>query len=238
MSNEIQLYGAIGETEGGDGITANTFAEQYAAASTDEPLDVYISSPGGVVRDGLTIYSMLAAHPSPVRVHAYGVVGSIATIIACASDEVVMAQNAKFMIHNPMGPSAMGWGDADDLREAAAETEKMASILDGIKDSMADIYAARSGSDKAQILDWMQAETWFSATEAKRAGFADSIVPNKTIAACSTAEPFAVAVDTIEELEELAQMAAAINPKQQPEHCPEERLALARAKMDLTLRIG
>ena len=237
--SEIQLYGAIGAgLDGSEGITANTFAEQYAEAKTDEPLDVYISSPGGVVRDGLTIYSMLAAHPSPVRVHAYGVVGSIATIIACASDEVVMAQNAKYMIHNPMGPSAMAWGDSDDLREAAAETEKMAGILDGLKDSMADIYAARTGSDKSQILDWMAAETWFSAAEAKRAGFADSIIPNKTIAACSTVEPFAVAVETLEELEELQQMAAAIQPKPQPEYCPEERLSLAKAKLGLTLRIG
>ena len=45
-------------------------------------------------------------------------------------------------------------------------------------------------------------------------------------------------LDELEELEELAQMAAAIELKQQPEYCPEERLALARAKMDLTLRIG
>ena len=47
-----------------------------------------------------------------------------------------------------------------------------------------------------------------------------------------------MAVETLEELEELAQMAAAIELKQQPEYCPEERLALAKAKMDLTLRIG
>jgi ATP-dependent protease ClpP protease subunit len=222
--------------DGSDGITANTFAEQYADAKTDEPLNVYISSPGGVVRDGLTIYSMLAAHPSEVHVHAYGVVGSIATIVACAADRMSMAQNAKYMIHNPMGPSAMAWGDADDLREAAAETEKMAEILDGLKDSMADIYAARTGGDKLQILDWMAAETWFSAAEAQRAGFADAVIPNKAVAASVSSEPFAAAVESVEELEQLQQLVAGITPKQRPERSA-ALLAKAQAKMGLTMRV-
>ena len=233
--SEIQLFGAIGAVDGDEGITAQTFADQYEEVHAGEALDVYISSPGGVVRDGLTIYSMLAAHPSEVHVHAYGIVGSIATVIACAADRVSMAQNARYMIHNPMGPSTLAWGDSDQLREAAAETEKMAAILDGLKDSMAEIYLARTGGTKEQILDWMAEETWFSAAEAQAAGFADTVIPNKTIAACHFTEPYAAAVESIDELEQLQQLAASIEPKRRPERSV-AMLAAARARMGLTMR--
>ncbi|MBO1996869.1 ATP-dependent Clp protease proteolytic subunit [Staphylococcus epidermidis] len=38
-----------------------------------------------------------------------------------------------------------------------------------------DTYAAKTGKDIAAINDWMAAETWFTAAEAKEHGFADEV---------------------------------------------------------------
>ena len=162
---ELHLYGPIGNVSDSEGITAESFSQTLSEIDSAEPLDLFISSPGGVVRDGLTMYSELVRRPGPVNVHVQGVVGSIASVIAMAGDTITIAESARYMIHNPMGPSAIAFGEADTLRQAAEETLKVADVLDGMRDATADVYAARTGTDREQILEWMAAETWFNSEE-------------------------------------------------------------------------
>jgi len=195
---ELRLYGEVGWPE--DGFTAETVARQLEGIG-DEDLDVLINSNGGGVFDGVTIYQMLVNHPGMVRVHVQGIAASIASIIAMAGDEIEMAQSSRFMIHNPMGPSAIAFGNSKDLREAAEETNRVANLLDSIRDQMADVYAARTGNTRAAILEWMEAETYFTAQEAMEQGFASSVIPNKKVAASTYPTPIARAMSGEDELQ-------------------------------------
>ena len=82
-----------------------------------------------------------------------------------AGDKIEMAENSLFMIHNPF---AMSGGDANELR-------KTASILDKIRNEIANIYSTKSNLDVETLVGLMESETWFNALEANELGFANGI---------------------------------------------------------------
>jgi ATP-dependent Clp endopeptidase proteolytic subunit ClpP len=158
---EIMLYDEVGFF----GITAKQFASALAEIEADE-IHLRVNSPGGDVFDGVAMYNALRQHPAHVVTHIDGLAASIASVIALAGDEVRMAPNAFFMIHNPWGVTV---GDADIHR-------KMADTLDKIAmGSIISTYQAKTGLDVETIETWMDDETWFSAEQAAEAGFVDVV---------------------------------------------------------------
>lgn len=136
-------------------------------------LNVHLNSPGGSVFDGLAIYNALNAHPASITVHIDGLAASIASVIAMAGDEIVMAENAMMMIHRP---SVGMFGYADELR-------KQADVLDVLEGNLVAVYAARTGMPPEDVKAAMHAETWFTAAQAKANGFCSSVTAAKKVAA-------------------------------------------------------
>lgn len=175
QSAEVQIYEDVGEGWFG-GITAKDFSTDLKAAGKVKTIDVRIASYGGDVNDGLAIYRMLAEHDARVVVHIDGVAASIASIIAMAGDEIVIAEAGSVMIHE-------GWtitaGHASDLRAVADNLEKTTIQL-------AEIYASRTRQPLAQVQKWMADTTWFYGQEAVDAGFAQSMAENVKAAASAS----------------------------------------------------
>lgn len=171
---EIWLYGDIGESWD-DYVTAKGLSDELKKLAGVKEITLRINSPGGNVFDGLAIYNSLKKFPAKIITEIDGMALSIASIIALAGDEVKMAGNAVFMIHNPW---TMAAGDSSEMR-------KVADQLDLVRNSLAGTYAAKTG-DKAsleQISEWMNAETWFNSDEALKSGFIDEITDPIEIAA-------------------------------------------------------
>src|SRR3954466_2770789 len=97
---------------GGFGVTASHFLSQIRALKV-ETLNVHINSQGGSVFEGFAIYNGLKTHPAKVIIHVDALAASIASVIAMAGEEIVMAENAMMMIHRP---SAGVEGSAEDIR--------------------------------------------------------------------------------------------------------------------------
>lgn len=173
---EVLIYDTIGQDLPVHGVSAAEFVDDLRRIDRHEPLDVRINSPGGSVFDGLTIYNLLCDHGGKVRVFVDGLAASIASVIAMSGDEITMAPSARMMIHDPMGPSALAFGTADDLRDAARETEKTARLLESLKSTLVEIYSSRTGNAGDTVAEWMQDETWLTADEAKTRGFADRVM--------------------------------------------------------------
>ena len=121
------------------------------------------------------MYNSLKKFPAHIVTEIDGMALSIASIIALAGDEVRMAGNAVYMIHNPW---TMAAGDAVEMR-------KIADQLDLVRDSLAGTYATKTKEQSSleQISEWMNAETWFNSEEALKAGFVDQITDPIEIAA-------------------------------------------------------
>lgn len=169
---EILLYGDVGDSWFG-GVTAKQFADDLKAIGDVSTIHLRINSAGGDVFDGLTIYRRLVDHPARIIVHIDSLAASIASVIAMAGDEILIAEAAQIMIHDAWGVAI---GAADDMRS-------MADRLEITTASLRDIYVARTGNDAAKVEDWMGQETWFTAAEAVEQGFAGSVAENMKMAA-------------------------------------------------------
>lgn len=157
---EVLLYDEIG----GWGIYSDDFARDLAKV-TAKTIRLRIHSPGGSVFEGVNMFNALRRHGARIEVHVDALAASIASIIAMAGDEIHMAENAYLMIHNPW---SIAVGDS-------AEMLKNAEILEKLQGTMADIYSKRAGKSPAEAQEWMTAETWFTAAEAKEAGLIDAV---------------------------------------------------------------
>lgn len=171
---DLMLYGVVGDDY--DGLDAKTMV--LAISQAEGELNVRINSPGGLVTEGLAIYSaLMRARAAGVKVTCSidGLAASMASVIAMAGDEIVMAENALMMIHNP---STVAWGVSAELRAAADQ-------LDLMRDQTVAIYARQTGLGTDVLNAMLDAETWFNADQALAQQFATRIDAPSTATACN-----------------------------------------------------
>lgn len=168
----LYLYSEIGENPWGEGTTAKAVLEALDSVKGAESLDVHVNSPGGAVFEGLAIYNAIKNFPGKRTTYVDGIAGSIASVIMLAGERVVMSDGAMVMIHEPSS-GIMVYGSADMIED---EARKTASALRKVRESILDVYATNTGQELARLSEWMAAETWMTAAEAKARGFADEIV--------------------------------------------------------------
>ena len=174
---QLDLYGEISDVSWfGDEVTPAQFKKDLDSLGDIEQLDIYINSPGGDVFAGQAIYSILKRTKAHITVHIDGLAASIASIVAMAGDEIIMPKNAMMMIHNAWTYAA---GNKDELRD-------MADTLDKIDSVLVDVYASKTGREKDEIVEKMNAETWFTADEALGFGLIDSVGEEMRVAAMMT----------------------------------------------------
>jgi ATP-dependent Clp protease, protease subunit len=162
-NNELFIYDAIGADFYSSGVMAKDVVEELSRLDRKQPLVVRINSPGGVVHEAVTIRSHLVDWPGGVIVKIDGLAASMASYIATVSPEVIMAEGAMYMIHDPWTGVA---GNADMLR-------KEADVLDEHAESMVGAYVAKSGKSREEIRAVMKEEMWLKADAAIEYGFAD-----------------------------------------------------------------
>lgn len=128
-------------------------------------LTVRINSYGGEVAEGLAIYNLLKSYAGEVTTICDGFACSAASVVFMAGTKRIMPRSSLLMIHNAWTRAS---GDADDLRKAADDLEK-------ITQPSVDIYTSVSNLDADEIKAMMDAETWIDADEALGYGFATEI---------------------------------------------------------------
>jgi len=169
-SDTITIYEPIGAGFFSDGFTSKKMADLLKAAGKKD-VTVSINSPGGSFFEGATIYNLLREHPGKVTVKIPGMAASAAAVIAMAGDEILISKIGFVMIHNVWGCLC---GDKADLRKAADDFES----FDG---ALADVFEARTGLDREEIVDMLDNDTWLNGKEAVDKGFADKIMPAKKV---------------------------------------------------------
>jgi ATP-dependent Clp endopeptidase proteolytic subunit ClpP len=180
---EVSIYDEIGF----GGVTAKSFLAELKKLS-GQRVHLRINSVGGSVVEGAAIYNALRRHKGGLVVHIDALAASMASVIAMAGDETLIADNALVMIHNPWG---MTMGDADELR-------KEADILDKLKATLVNAYVRKTGMEAEQVAQMMDDETWLDATEAVALGFADAIEDGIEAAASITPESARARFDTFQ----------------------------------------
>ncbi len=110
-SRSISVFGQVDEK------MARAVSQQLLALSADgdEPITLYISSPGGHVESGDVIYDMIKFVKPTVRVIGTGWVASAATNIylAAKKENRFSLPNTRYLVHQPSGGSR---GNATDIK--------------------------------------------------------------------------------------------------------------------------
>ena len=162
QSTEAEI--SIDDNIGGWGITAKDFIDELTALGDVETINLRVQSGGGSIVEGNSIYNALKRHSARIVTHIDSMAASMGSVIAMAGDEVHMAANGLFMIHNPWTGSI---GDAEQLRADADLLDKMGNNIRNSYD--------RSNLSAEELQSAMDATTYYTAEEALEAGFIDTI---------------------------------------------------------------
>lgn len=147
--------------------SANHIKELLESKKEVSAIKIFINSFGGSVKEGIAIYNQLKRHKAKKQVYIDGYACSIASVIAMCGDTVTMAKNALMMIHNA---SMYVFGTAEELRKAADD-------LEVINKASCSTYLERTKGklSEKELKKMLDEETWLSADECIRYGFADEI---------------------------------------------------------------
>jgi ATP-dependent Clp protease protease subunit len=147
-----------------DSTCPRDISKAIEEANGDE-LEVYINSPGGIIKAGSEIYTMLREYKGHVKEKVVGEACSAASIIAMAR-YCEMSPTALMMVHC-VSTGANG---------NHSEMEKAAEVLRTADDALSNAYIAKTGMSKEEVLAMMEAETWLTATKAKELGLIDAVM--------------------------------------------------------------
>lgn len=147
-------------------VNPANIAAALANGDPDEAVELNVASGGGDVFAASEIYTMLRQYGGNIVVNIQGLAASAASVISMAGDTVNISPSAQIMIHQA---SIVSQGNKDDLVHQA-------SVLDGIDQSIASTYEAKTGMAQSDLLKLMVDETWLTAQDAVNQGFADKIM--------------------------------------------------------------
>ena len=160
----LTIFGEI------DKAVAQRTAEKLLALSfeSDEPVTLFLGSPGGHVESGDTVFDLIRFIKAPVRIVGTGWVGSIATHIYLAAerDNRFALPNTRFLIHQPAGGFG---GDAADIEIHAREIVKT-------RERINQIIAEQTGQPLERVAKDTDRDHWMSVEEAIEYGLVGSVI--------------------------------------------------------------
>ncbi len=164
--SEIRMYGYIGKYEEFD---YKRFQQVFRDALKDNNnLTIRMHCGGGSVYEGLAIYDLIRNSEGKTKVIVEGMAASMGGVIALAGDEIVMNDNAFFMMH---AVSAGCWGTKKDFQNSIQQ-------IITCEDRLGKIFKERTKADEETINNWFNSgqDHWLDSEKCKELGIVDEIL--------------------------------------------------------------
>ncbi len=146
----------------------------FLESQSNEDIQFFINSPGGVVTAGMAIYDTMQFIKPDVATIVLGQACSMGSLLATAGapGKRRMLPNARHMIHQPSGGAG---GQATDMEIQVREILKM-------KQNLTQIYVKHNSKGKTydQFYAAMERDNFMSAQEALDFGLVDEIVEKRS----------------------------------------------------------
>ena len=138
---------------------------------SDEPIRIFIDSPGGDADAGYAIFDMIRFVKPQVWTIGMGLVASAAAIIQLAApkERRVGLPNSHYLIHQPLSGIR---GVATDIEIHAKEMEKLRKRIN-------TLIAKETGAPAAQVEKDTDRDFWMSADEAVTYGLISKVITNR-----------------------------------------------------------
>jgi ATP-dependent Clp protease protease subunit len=137
----------------------------------DDPIRVFIDSPGGDADAGYAIFDMIRFVKPPVWTIGMGLVASAAAIIQLASprERRVGLSNSHYLIHQPLS----------GIRGVATEIEIHARELEKLREKINRLIADETGTEYSQVEKDTDRDYWMNVEEAVQYGLLSRVVSNR-----------------------------------------------------------
>ena len=143
------------------------------AENPEQPINMYINSPGGSVYDGMAVYDLMQYIKCPVHTYVTGMAASMGSFIAQAGEpgHRYLLPHAITMIHQPSSGTR---GKVSDMEIDLSEGLR-------IKKEMTELYVKHNsvGTTFEQFTALLDRDKWLTAPQALELGLADSIIQKR-----------------------------------------------------------
>ncbi len=140
-------------------------------AENDDPIKVFIDSPGGDVDSAYAIFDMIRFVKPKVTMIAMGLAASAGALILLAGDKEnrVGFPNSHYLIHQPLS----------GIRGVATEIEIHAKEIEKTRQKINALIAKETGKSLAQVEKDTDRDYWMSAEEALEYGLISKIISRR-----------------------------------------------------------
>ena len=141
-------------------------------ADSDEPIKVFIDSPGGDVDAGFAIFDMIRFVKPEVYTVGMGLVASAGALILLAApkERRIGLPNSHYLIHQPLS----------GMRGVATEIEIHAKELEKLRIKLNKLISEETGQDISRVEKDTDRDYWMGAGEAKDYGLISKIITNRS----------------------------------------------------------
>lgn len=140
-------------------------------AENDDPIKVFIDSPGGDVDSAYAIFDMIRFVKPKVTMIAMGLAASAGALILLAGEKENRFgfPNSHYLIHQPLS----------GVRGVATEIEIHAKEIEKTRQKINALIAKETGKSLAQVEKDTDRDYWMSAEEALEYGLISKIISNR-----------------------------------------------------------
>lgn len=141
-------------------------------SKSDDPIKVFIDSPGGDADAGFAIYDMMRFIKPDVYIVGMGLVASAAAIILLASpkEHRIALPNSHYLIHQPLS----------GIRGVATEIEIHARELEKLREKINKLISEETGRPVEKVEKETDRDYWMNADEAIDYGLVSKIVKSRS----------------------------------------------------------
>jgi len=160
-----------------DSEVANVIVAQLLlleSQSSEQPINMFINSPGGEVYAGLAIYDVMQYIRAPVHTNCVGIAMSMGSVILAAGEQGhrVALPHSRIMIHA---------GSAGFPRSSLPDLEVQAREFAEIREIMEEIYERHTGHGREKLRRDMERDKFMSPQQAQDYGLIDRLIePRET----------------------------------------------------------
>jgi ATP-dependent Clp protease protease subunit len=136
-------------------------------SDSNEPIYVFIDSPGGDADAGFAIFDIIRFITAPVYTIGMGLVASAGALILLAAPKKrrIALPNSHYLIHQPLS----------GIKGVATEIEIHAQELEKLREKLNKLIADETGKDLTIVKKDTDRDYWMNAEEAKSYGLVHSI---------------------------------------------------------------
>ncbi|HRN19503.1 MAG: ATP-dependent Clp protease proteolytic subunit [Truepera sp.] len=167
LKERIIFLGSAIDSEVANVVTAQLLL--LDSQSSEQPINLFINSPGGEVYAGMAIYDVMQFISAPVHTNCVGIAMSMGSLIltAGAKGHRVALPHSRIMIHA---------GSAGFPRSSLPDLEVQAREFQDIRGMMEQVYETHTGVSIEQLRRDMDRDYFMSPKQALAYGLIDSVV--------------------------------------------------------------